>query len=349
VTVGGAVLLGGTAEDLARWQEIDGFDETNLDCASNTYSRVLRGYGLDARVLGDQWGYRYAPGAGLPLERLMADRRDPPDVLFDWYGTREWLAQHDGPADVWQHVRSMLDEGRPPIVVVDICSFRTGSFFQGTHSPHRVVVVGYRGNEVLVLDGYGRSRFHGWLPTTEINPSLGPPELAAGWWRYDARFVVVDLPRPEPDAPGVTAERVRAALAVNVEEYLNPPDLPGETAGHVAAARFLADFRETSAGLGDAAADVVIPGIAQLAYLATQRKLNAQFLELAAELVSPHLAEQAAAFHRMSREWNKMFHTLLFGHRIGRPLGALLHGMSDRVGRTLEEEYERVSSLRDIG
>jgi hypothetical protein len=315
---------------------MDGFSETFMDCFTSCYSRMLRGHRLPPQVLGDAWGYWYLPQqTGWPLDHLWMTTRPPNEVIQDWFGISENLIRHDSPRSAWQYVEAVINAGDVPAVTIDLYHHPASSFFQSRHYAHRVVVSGYRDDAVFVLDNGGMQSFADWMPRAQLLRAMSAEELVDGPWNYDGRNVTVDLPAPDLALREPPVHRWLATLGDNARRD------PAERA-LLAFGADLVSYAGTSPELSD---EVFMAGVVSLGTVTSMRKLNALFVEEAALRTGLDLGVVADGLHEASRQWNRLLHALLFGHRSGRGLRFLLKQAEQRIDQIMEIERRIATEL----
>jgi hypothetical protein len=345
-----------TAPALARRLSLDGLDDglpdTHLDCGTSTYSRMLSGLALDPRVLGDDFGYTYLPRPDVwPFEALRISRRTHEEAILRWYGIHGNTVQHAGPEQAWARIRSVLDDGRPAVVSVDMHEWPRSTFRNVLHYPHRVLIAGYRDGEALVVDGRGGKRTIQWMRTDEIDPAMDSAGLRPGQpGGFDGRNITVDLPRPAPDRIVAPAGAYARALAEAARSYLRPAardDAPGAREGWPAMQGFLHDLDRYLGELPELPRHRVVPGITFFGTLAGQRLFNALFIELAAEQTGIDLGRCAGAFRKAAELWRKHYLQVLYGFHAGRDMAALLRRLAPHVAGLADGERRAIELLDD--
>jgi Butirosin biosynthesis protein H, N-terminal len=346
-----------TAPVLARTLNLDGLDDglpdTHLDCGTSTYSRLLRSLDLDPRILGDNFGYSYAPAPDIwPFEAMRTSHRTHEEAILSWFGISGNTVQHTGTEQAWQRVRSVLDDGRPAVVSVDMHEWPRSTFRNVLHYPHRVLIAGYRPGEALVVDGRGGKRFVQWMSTDEIDPAMASdglrPSEPGG---FDGRYITLDLPRPDPGRAVPAPGRYVQALADATRRYLRPEGTghelgaPASREGWRAMQEFLRDLDRYLQDRTDLPRDRVVPGMTFFGTLAGQRLFNTLFIERAAEQTGLDLARCAAAFRTAAAYWRKYYLQYLFGFHAGRDMAALLRRLVPRVTVLVDGERRAIRLL----
>jgi hypothetical protein len=335
----------------------EGLPGSYLDCGSSTYSRLLRQYELDARILGDDWCYRYTPGPALwAVQRLSAYPRTRGTAIRAWYGIEERVTRHDTSSAAWKYIRSVVADGRKVVVGVDLCAWPRSSFYDRHHYPHRVLIADCRDGEALVVDGRGDSRYVQWIAVTEIDRAMNTPGLTSILGDFDDRNVTIDLPRPGRGRGQPDPEQIRRALSANLHTWhgldspapagaTDPAGGVGEEAGWLAVQRFRDDLRTYAETVDEFPDILVVPGVAFLGGLMSQRKFNALFLALAQDTLGLDLGRATAAFEEIARQWEKMFYIFLYGYHAGRPMVPLLRRLVDRVFAVTDLEHRLMLGL----
>ncbi|MGI5152070.1 BtrH N-terminal domain-containing protein [Plantactinospora sp. CA-294935] len=324
--------------------------DNGLDCFADTYTLLLSNLGIDARVLGDDWGYRYVaaqPGSEAPFMRLRINRHSYGEAISRWYGIDERRITHPGMDALWEHVRHTLDDGRHVALQVDTFAYPPSLFHQRIHHLHRVVVTDLRPGAVYVLDELPGRPFRGWMETDGLTAAIGSQALAEHFTAVGGSHCSVDLPRPAAVAPPSTAA-LRAALVENVEAYLTGSDQPDAPAGRYAADRFLADVREyagTATAIGDA---LIVHGVSFFGSLAKQRRQNAFFIELVGDRAGVDLTEVADRFRALSERLDKLRAVFFFGASAGRRPREHLGRLTDRLAEAFAEERDCVRRIAGL-
>jgi hypothetical protein len=334
----------------------DGLPASHLECGTGTYGRLLRHLGLDPRVLGDAWGYRYrARDDGWPIDGLDPNVRSHDDALRSWYGTESRGLRHVDNDSVWRYARNVLDDGRLLAVTVDLYDWPRSSFHRLRHFPHRVLVAGHRDGEIFVVDGQGPRRTAQWTSIADISAAMTGDALSSVRAGYDGRNQTIDIPRPPADAPPVPVgaadralpapHRYLDALRTSTTSYLcGEPD--GEhPQGRAAIRQFCLDLAEYSRRLADFPPEQVVPMVSFLGALATQRQFNAMFLGLAAERTGADLDDSTALFGEVARAWNNLFHMFLYGFHAGREMGPLFRRLVQRLVEAARTEAAAIETL----
>ncbi|QMU69788.1 BtrH N-terminal domain-containing protein [Streptacidiphilus sp. P02-A3a] len=323
----------------------DGLPVGHLDCSTSTYSRMLRGLGLDARVLGDDLGYRYLARRDVwPIESMLTSGRTHEEAIHSWYGIRARQLHHPGPQAAWDHIRAVVDDGRTAVVSIDLHDWPRSSFRNLRHYPHRVVVAGHRHDQALILDGRGDRRLIQWMPMADISAAMASPGLLSADGTYDGRHVTVDLPYPDPHRPPPPSQRYAQALTGAVARYLHPADT-GEPTGWTAMEAFCQDLNSYARALSELPDERTIPGITFFGSLATQRLFNALLTELAGEQTGTDLTACAEAFREAAAAWQRCYHVLLFGFHAGRDMAGLLQRVSVRVTERALKERSLIEQI----
>jgi len=262
--------------------------------------------------------------------------------------------QHTGTTQAWQRVRSVLDDGRPAVISVDMHDWPRSTFRNVLHYPHRVLIAGYRHGEALVVDGRGGKRTVQWMRTDEINPAMASdglrPSEPGG---FDGRYITVDLPRPAPGRAAPPPGRYLQALVDATHRYLHPEDSGGEPGaaasweGWRAIQEFLRDLDLYLEDRTELPRDRVVPGMTFFGTLAGQRLFNSMFIEGTAEQTGLDLARCARAFRTAAAYWRKYYLQYLYGFHAGRDMPALLRRLVPRV-KTLADGELRAVRLLDM-
>ncbi|MGO9078422.1 MAG: BtrH N-terminal domain-containing protein [Streptosporangiaceae bacterium] len=328
----------------------DGLPDTHLDCSTSTYARVLRVMGLEPAILGDDFRYRYAPRRETwPLGAIQTRRGSHDDVVFRWYGVRGTISQHRDPGETWDHVRSVLGDGRPVIASVDLFEWPRSTFQHTRHHPHRVLIAGHRAGEALVVDGRSGRRMIQWLPVEVIDRAMGSPELRSTHEGFHGRHVTVDLPRPGT-GPAAFRQRGATALAEAAGRYLRPPPDAERSGTRVrggwdAVRAFLPDFTRYFGELTELPPERTVPAITFFGRLNAQRLFNALLIERAAADAGAGVAGCAEAFRVVGDGWGKLYHAALYGFHAGRDMPALLRRLAPRVEALAHREHDAIVLL----
>jgi hypothetical protein len=311
------------------------------DCFTSSYATLLACSGLDHRVLGEQFGYRrlHSERAAWPFASLRFWRDSFGELIKRWYGLEERIINHSGSDALWRHARSLLASGRPVIVSVDVWPLRHTAFHQIRHYPHRLLVVGHRADEAYVVDGMLGTSYSGWLPLTELLSAADSPEIGAGEWGFDARNTTIDLPL-EPTSTGLSQEGPAAVLGC-LRRYV------ADGGRRAAVDGFLADLEAVAKAPPDDVQDTIADGILFLGELASQRRLNADFLELAAEVAPVCLETAAGIFRQTTIEVDRMRRILYFGFRGRRSPTQLLGRLADRLRQISALEAAAIQEIKE--
>ncbi len=123
-------------------------------CLQVDVACVLRFHGWDpVRALGASWRFTFAPGTCEPVEfyhpchdgDLAGALAEGQPLHAAW----RWPSDAD---DAAAQLRAAIDSGRPPIVAVDNYHLPFRPAYHDVHAAHLVVVRGYDGDAVQVLD-----------------------------------------------------------------------------------------------------------------------------------------------------------------------------------------------------
>jgi hypothetical protein len=324
----------------------DGLPTTHTECATSVYGRMMRHLGLEPRVLGDSWGYRYDPhGDEWPVGRQRLFVQSHGDVLRGWYGIERRAVVHADSAAAWRYMRTVVDDGRLVALTVDLYSWPRSSFHGLRHFPHRIIVAGYHDDEVFVVDGQGAGRWCRWVPLDVVTAAATDDALAAAHGGEDGRNATLDLPRPAGDPPVPDPDRCLARLRDNTARYLRPESVGGQVQGRVAVREFCRDLATYARGLTEFPSEHVVPGLSFLGTLATQRQFNAMFVALAAERTGAPLGDDAAALTEIARNWRQLYHMLLYGFHAGRDLAPLFRKLTQRLVDVARQEARAIEEL----
>ena len=324
--------------------------DNGLDCFADTYTLLLSNLGIDARVLGDDWGYRYVtaqPGSAAPFMRLRINRHSYGEAISRWYGVEERRITHPGMDALWEHVRRTLDDDRHVALQVDTFHYPPSLFHRRIHHLHRVVVTDHRPGAVYVLDELPGRAFRGWMETRGLAPAIGSDALAEHFTAVGGSHCSVDLPRPAALAPPSTAA-LQAALVDNVEAYLAVCRRPDAPAGWYAADRFVADVRqyaETATEIGDG---LIVHGVSFFGSLAKQRRQNAFFIEMVGDRTGVDLTDVADRFRALSERLDKLRAVFFFGASAGRRPREHLGRLADRLAEAFAEEHDCVRRIAGL-
>ncbi len=319
--------------------------DNGLDCFADTYTMLLADLGLDARILGEDWGYHYARSAAgeqLPFMQIRIMRRAYDEAIRHWYGVAEQRISHGSLRDMWRHIEHVLADGRRVAVQVDTFAYPHSLFYQRIHHLHRIVVTHLRPGEAYIVDQLPGRPFEGWLPAAALNAAVSTEALSARFSPVGGARCTVDLPRPAAvEPPGPT--RLRAALQETVVRYLDgdPTDPPGWWA----AQQFLGDV-ERYAGAVTAVEDRVIAhGVNFLGSLAKQRRQNRLFLEFVGDQIGVDLGPSATRFQQFSEQLDKLRAVFFFGASAGRPPADFVGRVVARLRELLAAERRAVREL----
>ncbi|WP_229402876.1 BtrH N-terminal domain-containing protein [Micromonospora okii] len=318
--------------------------DNGLDCFADTYTMLLADLGLDARVLGEDWGYHYARAAGeqLPFMQIRIMRRAYDEAIRHWYGIGERRISHGSLDDMWRHLQRVVANGRCVAVQVDTFAYPHSLFYQRIHHLHRIVVTHLRPGEAHVVDQLPGRPFNGWLPAATLDAAVSTEALSARFSPVGGARCTVDLPRPVAVTPSEPA-RLRAALNETVVRYLNgngtdPP-------GWWAAQQFLADV-ERYAGVVTVVEDrVVAHGVNFLGSLAKQRRQNRLFLDFVGDQIGVDLGPSATRFQQFSEQLDKLRAVFFFGASAGRPPADFVGRVVARLRELLAAERQAVREL----
>ncbi|GIJ21047.1 BtrH N-terminal domain-containing protein [Micromonospora lutea] len=321
--------------------------DNGLDCFADTYTVLLRDLGVDARVLGDEWGYRYlpaGPATDLPFTRFQTRQYTYPDSVRRWYGIEERCVTHTDPVAQWDAVRDGLSRGRAVGINVDTFHYRPSLFYQRIHHLHRVVVQDWNADRVYVCDDLPGNPFQGWIQIDELNAAVGSAELAEGFAWAGGACCTIELCAPTEVRPPTTGS-LRAALDGNVREYLTGSDGSEQPTGEHAVRRFLADIRafaETEPQLGDA---LVVQGVTFFGTMAKQRRQNALFVEMVGDRLDVDLGEIGEGFRETSYRLDKLRAVFFYGVSAKRPTRKFLTKLADSLEETFAAERADVLRL----
>lgn len=311
-----------------------------FDCQASSYTLLLRGAGLEPRVLGDRlWSWHRDPEPD-PVRAFTPAAREHAEIIADWHGVRERRITHPDLPALWAHVAEVLAEDRPVTLLLDPFHHAPAQFHhQRHHGLRRIVLTAAEDGKLHVRDGIGAGAVTGWFTRADLEPALTAPELAAADRGRPALLTTIDLPRPAGPAP-VEPARLRAALAATVQAHRSPgADL--EQVGDAATRRF-ADRLATAPPVEVVELATLLGGVA------SARQLVLGFLELAQQTLRLDLAEVTGPLAEAGRIWFNSFNVLLFGLRMGRDGADLVRGTAGRVRQAAEAELAAVRALAGL-
>lgn len=291
-----------------------------LDCFSLSLDSLLRFYGLElSRWHFDEWHFSLegAPADGL---RIAAHTRDCVASLAR-FGLELRRAQETDYVAGWARLCAELDQGRPLLVLLDTCPLRA-CYYPGRplHTLHTVVVNGYEGDKVFIVDPSPYKAFAGSIPLEIFAPAwqaaaLGGQGLA--WCALEVPKVVV--PR--------TRQELLACMRQSIEDMLG-----GERAGWgIAGLRQLAGWIEEAATWQAARQADLLAQVGQLKWVGLARRQYAHFLVHAGGLLEqPEIAALGAEVEAVAQEWMVARNLALKGSRNPRA------GMARRLSCRLE-------------
>jgi hypothetical protein len=296
-----------------------GTDELQ-DCFSGGLDSLLRFYGLELALLHfDEWHFS-VEGALPGTLHIAAHTRDCAASLAR-FGVELRQYQEADFATGWVRLRAELDQGRPALVFLDTCPLRA-CYYPGRplHTPHTVVVNGYEGDQVLIVDPSPHKAFAGSLPLEIFVPAWQAAALGG------ESFVWCALQVPQVIAPR-TPQELLACLQQNVENMLS-----GERAGWgIAGLRQLAGWIAETVAWQEALQAALLAQATQLKWVGLARRQHARFLAHAgACLGQPELVVLGVAVAEVAQEWMVARNLALKGSRHPRA------GMALRLSCRLE-------------
>jgi hypothetical protein len=231
-------------------------------------------------------------------------------------------------------------------VCVDLYHYAKANFFyRNSHYPRRVVISDSRDGQLLVLDGLGEGRFTGWVPEVELIPAIDSGELERGSWGFNARNTTIEIPPPARATGCPSSGQVRDRLLEMAPHFLAAGDDDDSMViGWRAARAFADDLPERTAALASSSSDVALRISNALGGIASQRRLNVMFLELAASM-SPDFDDAISHFRKAAREWYKIFTIFLFGMRLGRDPAAIANELTKRIKLLIESERAGTTAI----
>lgn len=325
-------------------------NDAGLDCFADTYTVLLRDVGIDPRVLGDDWGYRYvAPevAASEPFLRLRINRHEYRDSIFRWYGIAERRISHSSDRALWGHVDEVLADGRQVALQLDTFFYPNSPFHRRIHHLHRVVVAGRRDLDVYVLDEFPGRPFRGWLPVDVLNQAIRSDVLASQYAGVGGKRCSVDLPPPPWVAQPAVAD-LEAALMANVQSYLGEQGDSAAPVGWCAVQRFLSDVRRYAANGSQVDQSLITDGVNFFAALAKQRRQNALFVQLVGDRGGVRVDEAVNQLRDISHRLDQVRAFFFFGASAGRPTGEHVGRLADRLTQTFFEEYDCMRRLSHL-
>lgn len=295
------------------------------DCFSGSLDSLLRFYGLELALLHfDEWHFSMAESAG--QLHIAAQTRDFAASLAR-FGVALERHREAGLAEGWSRLCAELDQGRPMLALVDTCPLRACYYpGQPLHTAHTVVVNGYEGDLVAIVDPSPYTAFAGQLPL----------EVFALAWQAAALggepFAWYGLRVPQGVAPR-SEQELRACLRLNIEAMLG-----GERVGWgIAGVRRLAGWIEEVAAWQRGLQAGALAQTAQLKWVGLARRQHARFLACAGErLEQPALAALGAGVEELAQEWMVARNLALKGSR--RPRADLTLRLSRRLESLAEWE-----------
>jgi hypothetical protein len=324
----------------------DGLPHSHTECATGTYGRMLRHLGLEPRVLGDSWGYRYNPDAGTwPVSGLRVYVRGHRETLREWYGVDRCALVHPDPESARRYMCEVVDDGRLVGLTVDLYAWPRSSFHGLHHFPHRILIAGYRDGEAFVVDGQGAGRWSRWVPVDVLYAASGGDALSGAYGGRDGRNSTVDIPRPAGRPEPEDRARYLTVILGNTDRYLRPDAYSPSGGGRHAIRDFCRDLSAFAKGMTDFPPELVVPGVSFLGALATQRQFNALFVELAAERTGADLAGSVTALAEVARGWRQLYHMLLYGFHAGRDMAPLFRRLTQRLAELCRQEAATMTLL----
>ncbi|MCP2168626.1 BtrH N-terminal domain-containing protein [Goodfellowiella coeruleoviolacea] len=282
---------------------------TSLDHITASYGTLLAHTDRDPAVLGDDWGYHLVQpvSAEWPLACLRITRRPPEATLRFWYGLGVTAVRHASGARAWTTIRRLLDNGQPAIVPVDAFHLPHSAHHRMSHHAHRVVLTGYAGSEVTVVDSHRENPFAGAVRVDTLTAAMGSDELAAHRDEPDWRHCVISvLEPPEPDTTPLAARPAQLAAALDRNTRAAVPGDPRRTArtGRSLLRECADALRVDAPALAGLSPEGLAETRAWCTAVASQRALNARFLRVAAEALGrPGLHDCAERAERLARRW----------------------------------------------
>ncbi|MBI2504191.1 MAG: hypothetical protein HYW07_13280 [Candidatus Latescibacteria bacterium] len=300
--------------------------EEQLDCFSLSLDSLLRFYGLELALLHfDEWHFSLLgtnPGSLL----IAAHTRDCAASLAR-FGVELRRRQEADFSTGWTRLCAELDQGRPALVLLDTCPLRA-CYYPGRplHTPHTVVVNGYGGDKVSIVDPSPHKAFAGSIPLEVFAPAWQAAALGG------QGFVWCALQVPGPLAPR-SPQDILACLRQSTEGMLG-----GERAGWgIAGLRQLAGWIEEAVAWQEALQAALLAQLTQLKWVGLARRQHARFLAHAgARLEEPELAALGTQVEEVAQEWMVARNLALKGHR--RPTAGMALRLSCRLEALAEWE-----------
>lgn len=291
-----------------------------LDCFSLSLDSLLRFYGLELALLHfDEWHFSLE-GAPPDALHIAAQTRDCAASLAR-FGVELRRARGADFAAGWARICTELDQGRPVLVLLDTCPLRA-CYYPGRplHTSHTVVVNGYEGDKMFIVDPSPYKAFAGSLPLEIFAPAWQAAALGG------EAFVWCALQVPQVVAPR-TRQDLRACMRQNIEGMLGG----GRAGWGIAGLRQLAGWIEEAAAWQEALQAAVLAQVGQLKWVGLARRQHARFLAHAgARLEQPELVALGAAVEEVAQEWMVVRNLALKGSRHPRA------GMALRLSSRLE-------------
>ncbi|HEY4019188.1 MAG TPA: BtrH N-terminal domain-containing protein [Pseudonocardiaceae bacterium] len=314
-------------------------------CLQVDVACVLRFHGWDpVRALGASWRFTFVPGTCEPVEFYHPCRdEDLADALAAGQPLHaEWRWPSDA-ADAAAQLRAAIDAGRPPIVAVDNYHLPFRPAYRDVHAAHLVVVRGYDGDTVQVLDPMPPA-FDGSLADSALATSRAAatvtdrtdPFFAGSSLR--GRWLEVYPTGRQPDWSWAWVERI---LRDNLSALAGPArDDSGRLTGLAGFAAYVEDLPDRARVEGEKLRqELYVLGWWTQAAAA----LHGQFLSAAGQVLHrPDLVAAGRLADRVAHEWT--------GLRIAAAHGgdsALLPGRLRSRGRRVLRAWEQ--AVGDIG
>jgi hypothetical protein len=171
-------------------------------------------------------------------------------------------------------------------------------------------------------------------------------DLAPGFLETERTTTVELLP---PAAPPRLPEgnQLLAALRATAERYVSAdPGQAGALAGRRAMEAYIADLRGVAHSADEQDGERTIDYLAFFGEVASQRRLNAAFLRLAARQTGRASCDQGAdAFEELSSQWLRMRALFFAGGTRKRPAHQVAQRISTRLEAAVRQESSAVQQL----
>jgi hypothetical protein len=313
-------------------------------CLQVDVACVLRFHGWDpVRALGASWRFTFVPGTCEPVEFYFpCDDEDLAGALAAGQPLHAVWRWPSDASDAAEQLRAAIDAGRPPIVAVDNYHLPFRPAYHDVHAAHLVVVRGYDGNTVQVLDPMPPA-FDGSLADSVLATSRAAATVTD---RTDPFFAGSNLRRrwlevyPTGPQPVWSWDWVEKTLRDNLSALTGPASAgSGRLTGLAGFAAYIEELPDRARAEG--------PKLRQELYVLgwwTQAAaaLHGEFLCAAGKaLHRPDLVEAGRIADRVAHEWTGLRITAAHGGDRELLPGRLL-SRGRRVLRAWEEAVDEI-------